>query len=434
MLNTYTTIEAASNAAIKLNITDNVEYASRYSEDPYLPENPASFYSKSWGIFGKWTGFLGIYKSNPSNFYETVEEASEATIKLGILTAPEYSIRYKEDPRLPSSPNRRYKDTWVKFGKWRMFFSRFVFYKTIEEASEATIKLGIFSSEEYISRYKEDPKLTCSPARVYAEQWIDFGRWKGFFGRDAFYDKIEEASAAVVKLGIKNVRDYRERYKEDPQLPSCPDLIYKEQWGDNDNWNSFLSRIDTISIKSNQEYKTMTEASIAAIKLGITTANNYQKKYKEDPRLPSTPSRKYKSEWKGFNYFIGRINIYITLEEAGKASCKLGITTNAEYNKRYKEDPRLPSSPAQAYKDKWDNSLKWKLFLVKSEEKIALSLYETIEEASIAIIKLGITKSSDYRLMHKKDPKLPSSPDRTYKTQWVMFGKWKGLFGTLNKA
>jgi len=44
--------------------------------------------------------------------YLTWQEASVATLKLGIKTMPEYERegRYKEDPKLPSNPRLFYQD------------------------------------------------------------------------------------------------------------------------------------------------------------------------------------------------------------------------------------------------------------------------------------------------------------------------------------
>ncbi|MEZ8370746.1 integrase repeat-containing protein [Vibrio splendidus] len=46
------------------------------------------------------------------NKYYTYTEASIVVKKLSIKTRDEYNVRYKEDPLLPSRPERIYKKEW----------------------------------------------------------------------------------------------------------------------------------------------------------------------------------------------------------------------------------------------------------------------------------------------------------------------------------
>lgn len=55
------------------------------------------------------------------DFYPTWEEASKAARALGIKSAVEYAMRYKEDPRLPSAPGLKYPQDWVKNGRSKGF-------------------------------------------------------------------------------------------------------------------------------------------------------------------------------------------------------------------------------------------------------------------------------------------------------------------------
>lgn len=48
-----------------------------------------------------------------------------------------------------------------------------------------------------------------------------------------------------------------------------------------------------------------------------------------------------------------RTDFYLTCEEASAAAIKLGIKVKDEYFERYTEDPKLPSSPAYSYKEKF---------------------------------------------------------------------------------
>ncbi|ABZ75086.1 integrase family protein [Shewanella halifaxensis HAW-EB4] len=355
----YTTIEEASKAAIKLGIKRRSEYMKRYKEDPRLPSSPGEFYSDDWQAFGTWYGFLG---NDIPDYYPTIGAASTAAIKLGIKRQPEYMKRYKEDPRLPSSPSKFYSDDWQAFGTWYGFLGNEIpdYYPTIEAASTAAIKLGIKSQPDYAERYKEAPRLPSNPGEFYSDDWQAFGKWYGFLGSDIpdSYPTIEAASKAAIKLGIKSQSEYMKRYKEDPRLHSCPNRLYRDDWQAFGRWYGFLGN------DIPNYYPTIEAASKAAIKLGIKSRADYIKRYKEDPRLPSGPLVLYSDDWQAFGKWYGFLgndipDYYPTIEAASKAVIKLGIKTQPEYMKRYKEDPRLHSSPDRFYSDDWQAFGTW---------------------------------------------------------------------------
>jgi len=227
------------------------------------------------------------------------------------------------------------------------------FYTTWQEASEATIKLGIKSSVEYKNRYKEDNRLPASPYQLYLQQgWVGWGVFLGT--RVKKYPTIKEASQATIKLNISTYDDYQLHYKLDSRLPACPNDFYKKEWK---SWPEFLGIID-------RKYPTLQEASLATSKLGIKTYAEYKARYKEDSLLPSHPNEKYLDQgWKGWPDFFGKrvVRRYPTYEEASKAVKKLKVRTYKEYHSNYKKDPLLPSNPDKSYQGEgWKN---WREFL-----------------------------------------------------------------------
>jgi signal recognition particle subunit SEC65 len=164
--------------------------------------------------------------------YSTCEEVKRAVQRLKIKTSTEYQKRYKKDPRLPSKP-ARFKG-WIS---WPNFFGKPTpdFYPTYKEAKRAVQRLNIKASAEYFKRYKEDPRLPSTPNAFYKDKgWID---WFNFFGKPTpdFYPTYKEAKRAVQRLNIKTSTEYPKRYKKDPRLPSNPDKFYK-----NKGWIEFL--------------------------------------------------------------------------------------------------------------------------------------------------------------------------------------------------
>ncbi|MBT6045934.1 MAG: integrase, partial [Candidatus Scalindua sp.] len=159
-----------------LGISSRPEYRKRYKDDPRLPSQPHEFYKEKG-----WIGLPNFFGRETPDFYHTYEEAKEAVMKSGISSYKEYHKRYKKDPRLPCKPNEIYQGKgWTD---WYDLLGRETpdFYETYEEAKNAVVKLGINSKSEYRTRYKENPKLPSNPQRIYKNKgWIESAY---FFGK-----------------------------------------------------------------------------------------------------------------------------------------------------------------------------------------------------------------------------------------------------------
>ena len=181
------------------NIKSQAEYKKRYKEDPRLPSEPNSTYAAKGWI--DWYDFLG---KPTTDFYPTFEKAKRAVAVINIKSKDEYQKRYKEDPRLPSNPNIFYKDKgWI--GSFD-FFGKPIpdLYSTYKEAKRAVKRSNIKSQDEYKKRYKEDPRLPSNPNKFYKDKGrID---WFNLFGKPIpdFYPTYKEAKRAVKRLNIKN--------------------------------------------------------------------------------------------------------------------------------------------------------------------------------------------------------------------------------------
>jgi len=233
------------------------------------------------------------------------------------------------------------------------------FYSTYQEAASASQKLGILSSTDYKINYRYDDRLPARPELMYQ----DFPGWRIFLGTGTerlrtirvIYPKCKQASVAAIRLGITTMAEYKKMYVKDPRLPSCPDKTYSEF----QNWFKFLGKKGGMRFKEDV-YSSMQQASKAARRLGITGYESYHFKYKQDPRLPSTPNVTY-PDWQGWHKFLGRKPFYPTLGKAYGACIRLGITNRSTYKHLYKKDPRLPSNPNRTYPN-WPG---WKKFLSK---------------------------------------------------------------------
>lgn len=160
------------------------------------------------------------------------------------------------------------------------------FYETWREASEAAIKLGFRGRKDYLKSYKRDLRLPSNPESTYP----DFPGWFKFL--DKFYKTWQEASKVVIRLKIKNVKEYNLYYKKDSKLTSAPDRFYPDFPG----WYVFFGK---------NYYLTWQEASKISIELGFKNTTEYRKGYKIDRRLPSSPQRVY-LDFPGWEIFFGK--------------------------------------------------------------------------------------------------------------------------------
>jgi hypothetical protein len=387
-----------------LGIISKREYKQRYKEDVRLPATPEHVYKAEWQ---DWSHFLNRPKRT---FYPTLAEARQAVVRLGIVILREYKRRYKEDAGLPATPEQVYKAEWQD---WSHFLDKpkRTFYPTLAEARQAVVRLGITLVTEYYQRYKEDAGLPATPDHVYKAEWQD---WSHFLDRSKkiLYPTLAEARQAVVRLGITLVTEYYRRYKEDACLPSTPEHFYKAEWQD---WPHFLDR-PKITL-----YPTLAEARQAMVRLGITSRREYYRRYKEDAGLPAAPEHVYKAEWQDWSHFLDRPKriFYPILAEARQAVLRLGITSVMEYKQRYKEDASLPANPALVYKAEWQD---WSHFLEMSKR----IFHPTLAEARQAVVRLGITFFREYKRRYKEDAGLPANPAQVYKAEWQDWSHFLG--------
>ena len=116
---------------------------------------------------------------------------------------------------------------------------------------------------------------------------------------------------------------------------------------------------------------------------------------------------------------------YFLWEDASKAVQRLGIKSGPEYRRRYKEDPKLPSSVMKTYLKDWKPKGKWYGFLGKVPK------YKFWAEAAPAARKLGITSPGEYSRLRHKDPRLPVDPRKAYKGDWYLHDTWTGFLGLM---
>jgi superfamily II DNA or RNA helicase len=230
-----------------------------------------------------------------------------------------------------------------------------------------------------------------------------------------FYPGIAEAMEAVTRLRIESWDEYLKRYKEDPRLPSNPDVVYRGEW---------LGRIHFLTGKKPiHPYNYLLQAMESVKRLKIVSRDHYIASYKQDPRLPSNPQMVYASEWKDWPHFLGktRINFYPTMAQAMKVVKRRKVISRSKYRETAQIDRRLPLRPDKVYSSKWRG---WPHYLSR---KSSLELfYPTMAQAMKAVKRLGVTRAEDYPLLYKRDKRLHSSPAKFYTSAWKSWPHFLG--------
>ena len=166
-----------------------------------------------------------------------------------------------------------------------------------EVARDVARRAKYKNKREYQEKCKE-LGLPPRPHFTYALQgFVNYGDFLGT-GRISTHSmtwpSFTDAKKLVRDAKVKDMRDYQKK-KNKLSLPTGPQDIYKHLWT---NWYDFLGT------HKYSKYPLYSEAVNIVRDLGIKVSTDYDKIRKEN-NLPSSPSRVYGEDWKGWKEFLG---------------------------------------------------------------------------------------------------------------------------------
>lgn len=183
----------------------------------------------------------------------------------------------------------------VKGQKYRKGF--YPFPKFLEVCRQ----YGFSGQEDYLARYKQYEGLPSTPHKAYKDEWKNAGGWgclNGNLQRD-FYS-FSDFLDAVRRHGFTSQDDYNFRYKTtDTRLPAVPRHFYEEEWKKIGGWSGLVVKIARQHKRSSDLY-TFQEFLEVWVRYKFQNSTDYRGRFKEDPRLPASPHQQYKEEWKKF--------------------------------------------------------------------------------------------------------------------------------------
>lgn len=202
---------------------------------------------------------------------------------------------------------------------------------------------------------------------------------------------FEEMKSIVREAGIQTSKEYTLKYSE-LGLPSSGTLINRSYWTD---WDDFLGR----------EKLSFEDMKNIARKAGIKSSDQYALKYK-DLRLPAPLTLSNRTEWLGWDDFLGReVRENLSLIQIQNIIKVNKIKTYSQYRAEYKS-LKIPSADML---EKMENWISWDDFLGK--EKI--TFYQIQEICRNAKMQTYGDYHSSY-----KELGLPSTSALTNSPQW----------------
>ena len=345
----------------------------------------------------------------------------------------------------PTTPNAYYgtRGTWEG---WREFLDYWGLksnekreWRAYEKAKEYALSSGIKSSGEWVNTNHTKIRpldIPGQPSKVYKEKWEG---WSVFLGDidgrvvrtyRSEWISYDEAKELAQSKNFISKTDFEKRKHELPNnFPRGPQAAYRSRW---ETWGEFLGTGSLRpGLKTFETYQNMREYLL----------KNFNLKSRKEFKLildklpenfPRTPQSFFtsKGDWKGWGAFLGTGNIkggdqiFKNYQESKAFIQKLKFESkedHAKYAKEGKLPMDIPSDPFGVYvrQGSW---ISWPDYLGYA--------YLSYNEAKKYAEEKNIKTAAQWRdLSNKKDKKLTSQPNITYKKS----GEWKGWHEFLNK-
>lgn len=246
-------------------------------------------------------------------------------------------------------------------------------FRNFNEARTFVRKLDLKNQIEWIQYSKSGNKPLDIPTAPwqYYKKWIGLSDWlgtKNIAGNLMKFKSFTSARDFVRKLKFKNQKEWRNYCKsgnKPDDIPSNPSGTYKKEWKSFGDWLGTGTIADR-----NLIFREFESARKFAHSLNLKNQREWQAYSKSGNKpndLPSTPSRHYKKEWKGWGNFLGTGNIanqissknYLTFIDAKIESRKLAIKYKIrnwnDWKKAVKEGKipkNIPLQPDRVYSKK----------------------------------------------------------------------------------
>jgi len=210
--------------------------------------------------------------------------------------------------------------------------------------------------------------------------------------------------------------------------PLFPDVVYKDEFLQNEGWSGFLPspppKFKKSTVKAIKHVKrkprishwgSYEEASQWAIDNKIKNNSEWVKK--RPSRYPGGPHKVYKDNWVSWFEFLGTSRDFLSYKECSNWAKENGIDTQKKWQRLKEGRPsNVPGNPWQKYKDEWVN---WSHFLQIDRVAAQNRVYLSYEEASKWASDNGVCTKEEWMSLGEKRPEnIPTAASRVYKKCW----------------
>lgn len=249
---------------------------------------------------------------------------------------------------------------------------------------------------------------------------------------------FEEAIEIARSLGFKTRSEWQNwsRTENRPKdIPSRPHETYKDK-----GWKDYSDWLGTEIIASyNREYLPFVEAREYVRSLKLSSWGEWSEFRKSEKRphfIPTSPSRKYKDEWKGMSDWLGtelKGSIpFRKFQESRIFVHELNLRNVKEWNEYAisgKKPLDIPSAPNFIYKN--DGWISWGDFLGTYKIGSTARKFLSYEDAKKFVGKLNLRSQTEWFIYAKSEsrPKeIPYFASKKYKDQgWVSWNDFLGI-------
>lgn len=321
-------------------------------------------------------------------------------------------------------------------------------FRPFNEAREFVRSQNLKKKDDYsawaktLARPSDIPAL---PSRTYKDQWLGWGDWLGTFNianQKRKYRTFTEARTYVRKLRLKNREEWQAWAKsvnKPDDIPSSPEVTYKAEWKGVGDWLG-----TGVVASQNRSFLSFEESRAFVSQLNFKSKDEFAEWAKSSNRpknIHSLPSKKYREEWKGWEYFLGKAEEqvnppdYLPFAEAREYVRGLGLNGYDEYAawSKSKRPKFIPSHPERVYSADWNGLGDWIGTFRKANKDL---VFRDFEKARSYVRTLGLKFGTDYDQWAKTDkrpPDIPMQPGAYYQKEWKGWGDWLGTYSVWSK-
>jgi superfamily II DNA or RNA helicase len=320
----------------------------------------------------------------------------------------------------------------VRFLSGHQARGRFLPFK---EARAFARALGLKSQSEWLAYCRSGNRpdnIPSNPHRAYADEFAGWGDWLGYEPRT--FLPFTEARAFARALGLKSNTEWHAYCcsgNRPDKIPSNAQTAYADEF---EGWGDWLGTGNVAP--KNRTFLPFTEAREFACRLGLKSVAEwyaYCRSGKRPDNIPTNPQRRiYRSKWAGWADWLGyETRTFLPFAEARAFARALGLKSNTEwlaYCCSGNRPDKIPSNAQTAYADEFEG---WGDWLGTGNVANCRRTFLPFTEARQFSRDLGLKSQSEWRAYccsGNRPDKIPSSPERTYRSKWAGWADWLGAW------